>query len=205
MLILSNIDRLPDGTGSTEDRLHQNVDLLLREGVIQGLEAHSAERHAAQGGPDHQWVDCSGLTLTPELVDCHGHVTVLGISDEHMQSMQGASELLYVEKILYSSLVNGGVTSMRDVGGSTDLMKRLVEMAFERGCSVTPTSWVVHELLKAEGLFDFVMDKVQRVAELHAEAVSFAASGELPILMGTDPVLPGMHGPNFMELVYLIR
>ena len=48
------------------------------------------------------------------------------------------------------------------------------------------------------------MEKVKKVAEVHADAVSYCAQGDLPILMGTDPVLPGMHGRNYMELVALI-
>ena len=42
-------------------------------------------------------------------------------------------------------------------------------------------------------------------AEVHAKAVQYCASGDLPILMGTDPVLPGMHGRNYMELHHLIQ
>jgi imidazolonepropionase-like amidohydrolase len=80
-----------------------------------------------------------------------------------------------------------------------------VERAFEAGCTVTPTSWVMSELMTAEGLSPFVMEKVKKVNEVHQQAVAHAASGGLKILMGTDPVLPGMHGRNYMELVHLIR
>jgi len=287
------------------------------------------------------------LTITPGLIDCHGHVTALGLTDRDMDLMNGAASILYVEKILHTTLVDGGVTTMRDIGGATDWMKRLVtdgvilgprlkiaitmlsttgghadfrgpdrchgqlsrlwpsapgrpssivdgpwecrkrvrevaacgadlikicaspgvaspgdrlehrdfcpeevaaiseeaggrglrvaahahshsgvelairngvhdiqhisymderlvELAAENGCTVTPTSWVIHELEHAEGLSDFVMEKVKQVAEVHANAVAFASSGDLPMLMGTDPVLPGMHGRNYMELHWLI-
>ena len=83
--------------------------------------------------------------------------------------------------------------------------EREVEQAHAHGCVVTPTSWIMHELQTAEGLSPFVMEKVKQVAEVHAAAVQHAASGGLPVLMGTDPVLPGMHGRNYMELHHLIR
>jgi imidazolonepropionase-like amidohydrolase len=289
-----------------------------------------------------------GLTVVPGLVDCHGHITILGLSDAEMDRMNGPSALAWIEKILWASLCEGGVTSMRDIGGATAWMKRLldegvligprlriaicmlsttgghadlrgpdrchgelsrlwgpapgrpssivdgpwearkrvreiaacgadliklctspgvaspsdrlehrdfspeeitaiceeagarglrvaahahsqsgielairngvsdiqhisfmderlVELAHERGCTVTPTSWVMEELPRAQGLSPFVMEKVKQVAEVHARAVAHARSGGLAILGGTDPVLPGMHGRNYLELRALMR
>ena len=80
-----------------------------------------------------------------------------------------------------------------------------MELADRRGCTVTPTSWVVNDLPAAEGLSAAVMDKARQVAEVHGRAVDFARRGGLRILAGTDPVLPGMHGRNYMELVHLVR
>ena len=345
MLILSNVRKLYDGASADARSIHESVDVLIDNDRIRSVEAHRPEREHAS---DDSLVDCSGYTVTPGLIDCHGHVSVLGLRAEDVDRMSSTAALLYVEKILHTTLVDGGVTTMRDVGGATHLMKRLVdegtilgprlkiaicmlsttgghadfrgpdrchgelsklwppgpgrppslvdgpwecrkrvrevaacgadlikicaspgvaspsdelehrdftdeeveaicdeagarglsvaahahsrsgielaircgvhdiqhvsymderlvEMAAEAGCTVTPTSWVIHELQHAEGLSPFVMEKVAQVAEVHAAAVAHAASGELPILMGTDPVLPGMHGRNYMELVYLIR
>lgn len=345
MLILANVRKLYDGTGSDDSAVHARVDVLVDGRTIHAVEPHRPERPR---GPEDATIDCSELTVTPGLIDCHGHVTVLGLGRKSMDLMNTAAAIVYVEKILYTTLVDGGVTTMRDIGGATDLMKRLVEegkilgprlkiaismlsstgghadfrgpdrchgelsklwpagpgrpssivdgpwecrkrvrevvacgadvikicaspgvaspsdhlehreftkkevraitdeaagrglrvaahahsqsgiqlaieagvhdlqhisfmderlveRAYERGCTVTPTSWVMHELERADGLSPFVMEKVKKVAEVHAAAVSFAASGGLPILMGTDPVLPGMHGRNYMELHWLIE
>jgi imidazolonepropionase-like amidohydrolase len=49
------------------------------------------------------------------------------------------------------------------------------------------------------------MQKVRQVAEVHRSAVQFAARGGLKILAGTDPVLPGMHGRNTMEIATLVK
>ena len=59
-------------------------------------------------------------------------------------------------------------------------------------------------LTGAEGLSPFVMEKVKRVAEVHSEATRAAHGAGLKILAGTDPVLPRMHGRNYMELVALM-
>ena len=345
MLLLSNIERLYDGTSAESSALSTHVDIAIEGERILSVDPHRPEREL---GPADRVVDCAGLTVTPGLVDCHGHVTVLGLRESEMAVMNTAAMMLYVEKILYTTLVDGGVTTMRDVGGATDLMKRLVdqgvmigprlkiaismlsstgghadfrgpdrchaelsrlwpegpgrpssivdgpwecrkrvreviacgadvikvcaspgvaspsdhlehrdfspeevaaiteeasargvrvaahahsqagcelaiengvhdlqhisymderlvELAARRGCTVTPTSWVMYELQEAEGLSDFVMEKVKKVAAVHANAVQSSARGELPILMGTDPVLPGMHGRNYMELHWLMH
>ncbi len=344
MLVLSNIRRLYDGTGSEKSCVQEFVDLSIRSGRIDSVGPHNPDL-VSQG--ERTVVDCSDLTVTPGLIDCHGHITLLGLSGPEIDAMGQLDSLLLVEKILHATLVDGCVTTMRDVGGATDRMKRMVgegrvigprlkiaicmlsstgghadfrgpdrchgelsrlwpegpgrpssvvdgpwecrkrvrevvacgadlikvcaspgvaspsdklehrdftaeelaaiceeatarglrvaahahsmsgiemaiaagvhdiqhisymqprhvEAAFEKGCTVTPTSWVMKELESAEGLSPFVMEKVKQVGEVHAMAVQHAASGDLPILMGTDPVLPGMHGRNYMELVHLI-
>lgn len=347
MLILSNIKQLYDGTGPTRAAVRSGVDVHIdtATGRIQQVRPHDAQLAV---GDAHTKVDCSALTATPGLIDCHGHITVLGLDGPAMDTMLGGSMLVYVEKILHTTLVDGGVTTMRDIGGATHLMKRLVdqglllgprlkiaicmlsttgghadfrgpdrchgelsrlwpeapgrpssivdgpwearkrvreiaacgadlikicaspgiaspgdalehrdftgeevaaicdeagarglkvaahahsrgglalaiehgvldlqhisfldealaEKAHKKGCTVTPTSWVMEELPRARGLSPFVMEKVKRVADVHSQAVQFAAKGGLKILAGTDPVLPRMHGRNYMELVSLVR
>lgn len=347
MLILSNFKQLYDGTQPNRAAVHAGMDVHIdtATGRIQQVRPHES---ALRVGEAHTLVDCSAYTATPGLIDCHGHITVLGLDGPAMDTMLGGSALVYVEKILHTTLVDGGVTTMRDIGGATQLMKRLVdeglligprlkiaicmlsttgghadfrgpdrchgelsrlwpeapgrpssivdgpwecrkrvreiaacgadlikicaspgvaspsdalehrdftgeeiaaiadeagarglkvaahahsrsgielaiehgvqdiqhisfmdealvEKAHARGCTVTPTSWVMYELPEARGLSPFVMEKVKRVAEVHSQAVQFAAQGGLKILAGTDPVLPRMHGRNYMELVALVR
>jgi imidazolonepropionase-like amidohydrolase len=345
MIILSNIARLYDGTSATDGAVHKGVDLHVDGSTIHDLRPHDPGLAVGDG---HLLVDCSAYTVTPGLIDCHGHITVLGLDTSSMDKMLTGESLLWVEKILHTTLVDGGVTTMRDIGGATHMMKRLVEegvligprlkvavamlsttgghadfrgidrchgelsrlwpeeagrpssivdgpwecrkrvrelaacgadlikicaspgvaspgdhlehrdfspeevaaicdeaharglevaahahsrrgielaiehgvhdiqhisfmderlvdMAADKGCVVTPTSWVMDELQVAAGLSDFVMDKVKQVAEVHAQATAYAAKGGLPILMGTDPVLPGMHGTNGKELAALVK
>ncbi|MFV1958530.1 MAG: hypothetical protein ACC662_03850, partial [Planctomycetota bacterium] len=114
MLILSNIARLYDGTSATRAALHEGVDLFLEDGRVHDRKPHDSGLVA---GGAHTLVDCTGLTVVPGMVDAHGHVTALGLDDAGRNHMNGAAWLVYVEKVLHATLVEGGVTTVRDLGG----------------------------------------------------------------------------------------
>ena len=344
MIVLSNIARLYDGSSADESALHTAVDLHLDGGRIAKLGPHDPNLRT---GGELVVVDASSWTVVPGLIDCHAHVTVTGITADRMDEVNGPMGLARVEKVLYTTLVDGGVTTARDIGGATraiknlveqgifigprlkiaicmlsttgghadfrgpdrchaalsklwppapgrpssivdgpwecrkrvreiaacgaDLIKlctspgvaspsdhlehqdftaeeiraicdeatarglkvaahahsrsgirlaiengvhdiqhisfmdeELVELADARGCTVTPTSWVVNTLAEAPGLSDFVREKAKRAGEVHHAAVAYARQGGLKILAGTDAVLAPMHGKNWLELTHLI-
>ncbi len=344
MLVLSKISRLYDGSSDRKTSLQSNVDVWIDKGKIEKVLPHQAD---LRGGEDLNIVDCSDYTVTPGIIDCHGHITILGINKSEMERMNSLPHLVYIEKVLYTTLVDGGVTTMRDIAGATHLIKRLidegifigprlkiaicmlsttgghadfrgpdrchaqlavwasetpgrpsfivdgpwecrkrvreiaacgadlikictspgvaspsdklehqdfspeeikaicdeasarglkvaahahsqsgialaiengvydiqhisfmderlVEKAFDKGCTVTPTSWIINALQQTDDLLPAVKEKVKQVAEVHARAVQYAAKGGLKILAGTDAVLPGMHGQNYMEIAHLI-
>ncbi len=346
MIVFSNIHRLYDGSGSDDAAVQTQVDVWIDGQKIKKVTPHDASLRQSE---QLQLIDASSFTVTPGIIDCHGHITVLGLRSADIERMNNSQEaLLLVEKILYASLVEGGVTTMRDIGGATHFMKRMVEegimlgprlkiaicmlsttgghadfrgpdrchaelsklwpegpgrpssivdgpwecrkrvreiaacgadlikicaspgvaspsdqldhreftaaeiaaicdeaqarglrvaahahsqsgiqlaiengvsdiqhisfmneeqveLAYARGCTVTPTSWVVQSLIESEELSPFVMEKAKRAHEHHSLAVEYAHKGGLKILAGTDPVIPGMHGRNFMEIVALMR
>jgi imidazolonepropionase-like amidohydrolase len=345
MLVLANASKLYDGRTDQPQSIHTGVDLVLSEGKVHALEEHNPNRTT---GGEVEVVDASNWIIAPGLIDCHGHITALGLDQASLEKNNEPAAFVYVEKVLHRTLVDGGVTTMRDIGGATHAMKRLVEdglvigprlkvaicmlsstaghadfrgpdrchatisklwppmpgrpssivdgpwdarkrvrelagcgadliklctsagvaspsdglddrdlhpeeiaaicdeaaarglrvaahshsaagcklavengvhdlqhisfldeegmaMAHARDATVTPTSWIIHELQTAPGLSDFVRDKARQAMESHAHAVDLARRGGLRILGGTDPVLPGMHGRNFMELVYLVK
>ncbi len=345
MIVLSNIRKLYDGTSGTAAAVHEGVDVWIEGAAINAVKPHEAR---PAHGRDVRRLDCSSFIVTPGLIDCHSHVTVLGVRDEDLAVMNGPAGLLYTERILYATLVHGGVTTIRDVGGATHAVKRLVdeglligprlkiaicmlsttgghadfrgtdrcheavsrlwppgpgrpssivdgpwdcrkrvrdiaacggdlvkicaspgvvspsdqlehrdftraeieaicdeaagrgmmvaahahsrqgialaiecgvrdiqhvsflnealaEQAYAKGCTITPTSWISHELPRVDGLSAFVVEKAHQVVQAHADAVRIAHASGLTILAGTDPILPGMHGRNYMELVSLIQ
>jgi len=342
MLIISNAKKVYDGSAGDKTAVRTNLDIAIENGCIKEVRPHDPGL-AASLGDGHTLINASNYYVTPGLIDCHSHVTILGLAKRYMDLASDQGQLLYIEKILYTTLVDGGVTSLRDIGGATHYMKRLVddgvvigprmqiaicmlsttgghadfrgldrchgeiskfwgpapgrpssivdgpwecrkrvreiiacgadlikicaspgvaspsdklesrdftpeeieaitdeaegrginvaahahsrqgieyaikygvkdiqhisfmdqrlvEMAYEKGCTVTPTSWIVQSLVNDTELSPFVMEKAKKASESHSQAVEFAAKGGLKILGGTDPVLPGMHGENYKEL-----
>jgi imidazolonepropionase-like amidohydrolase len=345
MIILTNIDKLYDGTSDSSKAIQQRVDLWVDEGRIHAVRPHQPSLPA---GADVTLIDATSLTVTPGLIDCHGHVTLWGVGDSDLDRMNAPEAPFLAERILFRTLVEGGVTTLRDVGGATHVLKRLVdqgvmigprlklaigmlsttgghadfrgpdrccgalsrlwppgpgrpssivdgpwecrkrvrelaacgadlikicaspgvvsptdhlehrdftlseieaicdeaagrgmyvaahahsrngiqlaiqagvkdlqhisfmdeelaELAYQKGCTVTPTSWVGQRLAESGQFNDFIRAKVQQVAEKHAQAVKAAHASGLKILAGTDPVLKDMHGRNFMELKALMQ
>jgi imidazolonepropionase-like amidohydrolase len=93
---------------------------------------------------------------------------------------------------------------VKDIQHISFMNEELAEQAYVKGCTVTPTSWVGQRLAQSGGFSAFIRAKVQQVSESHARAVKTAQASGLKLLAGTDPVLPDMHGRNYMELVALI-
>lgn len=123
-VILSNIRKLYDGSAKDESAVHTGCDLHLADGKIKELRPHDPEARTTE---DVDVISAANWYVTPGLIDCHGHVTVFGLSKEDLETTESAAGIVYVEKILWRTLVEGGVTTLRDVGGATHMMKRLVD------------------------------------------------------------------------------
>jgi len=123
MYILSNIQKLYDGTSASENSVREHVDLWFDQGIIREVKPHDTRTPA---GSEVVCIDCSRYTVTPGLIDCHSHVTIAGVRPENIELMNTQTGLLYAERILYRTLVDGGVTTVRDIGGATDFLKRMV-------------------------------------------------------------------------------
>lgn len=124
MIILSNIHKLYDGTSGTAKAIHERMDVWIDGGMIKAVHPH----HPTQPhGSEVQRVDCLAYTVTPGLIDCHGHVTLWGVGNENLDRMNSPEAPFWAERILYRTLVHGGVTTLRDVGGATHVLKRLVD------------------------------------------------------------------------------
>ena len=124
MIVLSDIERLYDGESAEATSVHSHVDLFLERGRIVRLAPHDPE---LAGREQLELIDASGWVVTPGLIDCHAHVTITGLEDERLEQTNSAVGLAHIEKVLYRSLVDGGVTTARDIGGATQQLKRLVD------------------------------------------------------------------------------
>jgi imidazolonepropionase-like amidohydrolase len=96
-------------------------------------------------------------------------------------------------------------SGVKDIQHISFMDESLAELAYAKGCTVTPTSWVGQRLAQSDEFNEHIRTKVQAVSESHARAVKVAHGSGLKLLAGTDPVLPDMHGRNYMELVALIQ
>ncbi|MFT4541716.1 MAG: imidazolonepropionase-like amidohydrolase, partial [Planctomycetota bacterium] len=123
MIVLSNIARLYDGTSSTTKAVQTGVDMYIDGARIHSVEAHQAERPE---GDQLEVIDASAWTVTPGLIDCHAHVTITGLESARLDATNSPAGLAHIEKVLYRTLVDGGVTTARDIGGATQLIQRLV-------------------------------------------------------------------------------
>ena len=97
MWILSNVALCYDGTSATEASLHEGMDVHVDPdgGRIREVRPHDP---TLKPGEAHRSIDASGYTVVPGLVDCHGHVTVLGLTPSEMELMLGGGAMTYVEK-----------------------------------------------------------------------------------------------------------
>ncbi|MFT7486761.1 MAG: imidazolonepropionase-like amidohydrolase, partial [Candidatus Paceibacteria bacterium] len=123
MLLLSNVKSLYDGTSAESSAVHKNVDLFIDGERIKSVAPHDPNLRA---GSELTTIDASGWTITPGLIDCHSHVTITNLGAKALNEVNAPNGLALVEKVLYRTLVDGGVTTARDIGGATDAIKRLV-------------------------------------------------------------------------------
>ncbi len=122
--LLSNLRKIYDGKSASKGSVRSAVDILVEGGTVAQVRPHLRGRKIPA---DIGVVDASRLYLTPGLIDCHSHVTLDGLTPSDLQRANGPAGLLYAAKNLYRSLVDGGVTTLRDMGGAAHFHKRLIE------------------------------------------------------------------------------
>ncbi|MFF4319118.1 amidohydrolase family protein [Streptomyces sp. NPDC001568] len=179
-----------DGTGSAP---RADVDVLIRDGRITGVEPHRPGRRAARG------VDASRATVLPGLWDSHVHPYPYTYG-----ARQGLLHLAY------------GVTTTVSLGGSAHEQARLREdiragllraprllaggelldgsrVAYSMGRAHRTRAGFARSLARAEALdWDFVKTYVRAPYELMAEAARFAHE-RLGVLAGSHLCAPGIQ------------
>ena len=117
MIVLSNVRKLYDGTSADPGSIHESVDVLVEGERIKAIEPHRPDREHAE---DDVLVDASRYTVTPGLIDCHGHITILGLASSDTLKMNEPSALLLIEKQTQTAevVITGGKghTKSRDRG-----------------------------------------------------------------------------------------
>lgn len=108
-----------------------------RDIVVDG-DAVTAITEAGQGSHNagHTFIDCEGKTLIPGIIDCHVHLTSTGAGNT--SSFHDPFSLQFYNSVAHmAATLQGGVTTVRDAGG-TDLGAKLaVETGVVRGPRLT--------------------------------------------------------------------
>jgi imidazolonepropionase-like amidohydrolase len=153
--------------------------------------------------------DLVKICASPGVISPTDHLEHRDFTLEEMEAIcdEAAGRGMYVAAHAHSQsgirlAIESGVKDLQHI---SFMNEELAELAYARGCTVTPTSWVGQRLLQSGEFNEFITSKVQAVSESHARAVKVAHASGLKILAGTDPVLSNMHGRNYMELVALIQ
>lgn len=123
MYVFSNVRQVYTGASGGKESLLEKQDILIKDGVIQDVLPHDAQ---AEYG-NYQKFDCSNYYLSPGLIDCHSHISLVGLGSNDIERSNTQANFYYIEKALYKTLVDGGVTTIRDIGGATDFIKRMVD------------------------------------------------------------------------------
>jgi len=71
-------------------------------------------------------VDCSGLTLTPGLIDAHVHLGLSSDMDDNMRHVLSVAEIAADMFANCGTTLDAGFTTVRDVGGIDDGLARVV-------------------------------------------------------------------------------
>jgi imidazolonepropionase-like amidohydrolase len=78
--------------------------------------------------------------------------------------------------------------------------EHVAESIYAKGATLTPTTWVATKIIKNEFLSRKLVSDSTDFARSHLGIVQKCVRSGVPILFGTDPILPEMHGRNYEEL-----
>ncbi len=87
--ILSNISELYDGASGEKKSVHTNLDIKVEGKKIEWVKPHDP---SVKSGNGLTVVDAKGHTVTPGLIDCHGHITSLGINSDEVVKMNSTQQ-----------------------------------------------------------------------------------------------------------------
>lgn len=111
------------------------VNLKISDGLI--------EQVGGQPNSDEKTIDCTGMYLTPGLMDMHTHMVWDGTSNNPAQTMVDEGSYVAMFRALYNSQlsVRKGVTTVRDVGCCDDVtihLNKAMRMGLAKGCDIIP-------------------------------------------------------------------
>ncbi len=204
-----NAGRLPGPAIAAAGRLicmtggHGNRIGRVADGVDDVVRAVREQIHA---GSDLVKIMATGGVMTPGVNPEDAHYSAeemaAGIAEGHRFHKPCASHAQGRDGIL--NAVRGGVDSIEH---GIFMDETCIEEMVERGTVVVPTLAAIVNILAgaSKGIPDYIIEKAERVAEVHRKAIAafYKAGGR--IAMGTAAGTPfNMHGENTDELAHMV-
>ena len=126
--LLTNL-RFFDGTTIA---MQTGRDILVQDGRISALPA------AGTGPEDADIIDCGGRAVTPGLIDCHWHATLVSVSQIAALTQDIAFVHLVAGQEAGATLMRG-FTTVRDTGGPAFGLKMAIDRGVVTGPRVFPS------------------------------------------------------------------
>ncbi len=173
-ILLTNL-RFFDGTTLA---MQTGRDILIEAGRITALPA------AGSGPTEADVIDCGGRAVTPGLIDCHWHATLVGVSQLAAVTQDIGWVHLMAGREAGSTLMRG-FTTVRDTGGPVFGLKQAIDQGVVTGPRIFPSGAM---LSQTSGHGDFrLLNTVPRMPgdpADHTERTGVAALAD-----GRDEVL----------------
>lgn len=134
-LLFRNV-RVFDGKASA---LSQPTDVLVRGNVI-------ASVGPAASAPSATVIDGRGRTLMPGLIDAHVHMMFNSLTPQQMQAPEMTLESLAKRSAEQAQLMLlRGFTSVRDLGGPSFMLKRMIDGGAAQGPRIWPSGPMISQ------------------------------------------------------------
>ncbi|CAO2654487.1 Nn.00g112200.m01.CDS01 [Neocucurbitaria sp. VM-36] len=130
--------------------IRSGVSLTIENGLITSIEPSSTEQSSQ---PGFIKVDCTGLFLSPGLIDCHVHLIATPGFDNLAASFGNPESVsLLRQPYVCAQMLHRGFTTIRDCGGAHSAIKE----AIEDGIFPGPRLFIAgHALSQSGGHADF--------------------------------------------------
>jgi imidazolonepropionase-like amidohydrolase len=142
-ILLTNL-RFFDGTTLS---MQSGRDILVEGGLITALPT------AGTGPAEAEVIDCGGRSVTPGLIDCHWHATLVGISQLAALTQDIGWVHLMAGREAGATLMRG-FTTVRDTGGPVFGLKQAIDQGAVAGPRIFPSGAM---LSQTSGHGDFRM------------------------------------------------
>ncbi|WP_211219280.1 amidohydrolase family protein [Erythrobacter cryptus] len=164
-------------------KLHTGREIVVEGGKV------SAIVGAGQGPQDATRIDCGGRTVTPGLIDCHWHATLVSVTQLAALTQDIAFIHLVAGQEAGASLMRG-FTTVRDTGGPVFGLKLAIDRGVLAGLRIFPSGAM---LSQTSGHGDFrMLNALPRMASDPADYTGRA--GVAAIADGEAEVLRRTHG-----------